>query len=141
MSFLRIKRGVMGGKELVRETVVYGGCKFTVENYKPCKAKFVTRKKAGIYVYRSKNGFCESSKPTDFDQRTVSQPSAHDPRHVEKRDSGICRRVYRHGLLWRVTVGDIWKSDHATCEDALAGINPIGVEPGTIEKGIIVVPK
>ena len=118
MSFLRLDRGIVRGK------------------------KFATRKKAGEYVYRSAfGGFVDGDKPTDFDQRTVSAPRAHDPRHVEKRDSGVCRRVYKHGLLWRVTVEDIWKSDHATMEDALAGTNAIGVEPGTVEAGVVVVPQ
>ena len=114
MSFLRMDRGIVRGK------------------------KFATRKKAGEYVYRSAFGkLIDGDKPTDFDQRTVSQPSAHDPRHVVKREVGRCRRVYKHGLLWRVTVENIWQSDHATMEDALSGVNPIGVEPGEVEKAVV----
>ena len=119
MSFLRVDRGIVRGK------------------------KFATRNKASEYVYRSLGigKLIDGDKPTDFDQRTVTAPRAHDPRHVAKRETGVCRRVYRHGLLWRVTVENIWVSDHASMEDALSGANPIGVEPGTIAKGIIVVPK
>ena len=113
MSFLRMDRGIVRGK------------------------RFATRKKASEYVYRSMHGFVDGDKPTDFDQRTVTSPRAHDPRHVAKREASVCRRVYRHGLLWRVTVADIWKSDHATCEDALAGVNPIGVEPGEVEEAVV----
>ena len=118
MSFLRTDRGIVRGK------------------------KFATRKKASEYVYRSMHGFVDGDKPTDFDQRTVTSPRAHDPRHVAKRETGVCRRVYRHGppsgpVLWRVTVADIWKSDHATMSDALAGVNPIGVEPGEVEEAVV----
>lgn len=105
--------------------------------------RFATRKKAGEYVYRSAFGeFIDGDKPTNFDQRSVSPPRAHDPRHVEKCVSqGVVRRVYRHGLLWRVTVEDIWKSDHVSMEDAVTGINPIGIEPGEVKAGVVIVPQ
>ena len=167
MSFLRISRGVARGKTLATRTVTYSERNqetrsHTVSDYVSCKAKFVTRKKAGEYVYRvgeasfrsswkeiyvpgfghmlsqtTEGGFVNGDKPTDFGQRTVSAPRAHDPRHVVKRDVGRGRRVYKHGLVWRVTVEDNWVSDHATMADALAGINPIGVEPGKVEKAVV----
>ena len=123
MSFLRTDRGIVRGK------------------------RFATRKKAGEYVYRLGFGkLIDGDKPTDFDQRTVTAPRAHDPRHVEnsiavlaKHEQGRCRRVYKHGLLWRVTVENIWKSDHATMEDALSGVNAIGVEMGERQHGVVVV--
>lgn len=116
MSFLRMDRGIVRGK------------------------KFATRKKAGEYVYRSAfGGFVDGDRATDFDQRSVSQPTAHGPRHVEKRDSGVCRRVYPHKGMWRVTVEDIWQSDHVSMEDALAGVRAIGIEPGQVKAGVVVV--
>ena len=134
MSFLRIQRGEV--KRNQRNTVQVNAA--WVSDGK----KFVTKKKAGEYLWRKlTNDLVDGRKPTDFDQRTVSAPSAHDPRHVAKREASVCRRVYRHGLLWRVTVADIWKSDHATMSDALAGIHPIGVEPGKVEAGVVIVPQ
>lgn len=117
MSFLRVNRGIVRGK------------------------RFATRKKAGEYVYRSLHGFVDGTKPTNFDQRTVVPPTAHDPRHVEKRESGLVRRVYRHGVLWRVTVENIWKSDHMSMEDALAGVRAIGIEPGQVKAGVVYLPQ
>ena len=114
MSFLRMDRGIVRGK------------------------RFASRKKAAEYVFRSKDGFVDGQKPTNFDQRSISPPRAHDPNKPCQGDyeNGPVRRVYRHGLLWRVTVADIWQSDHATMDDALAGVNPIGVEPGTIAPNV-----
>ncbi len=133
MSFLRVQRGAVRRNQ--RNTVRVDAA------WVSDGRKFVSKKKAGEYLWRQLTGdLVDGEKPTDFDQRTVSAPSAHDPRHVEKREAGVCRRVYRHGLLWRVTVENVWKSDHATMEDALAGVNPIGVEPGTVEDGVVVVP-
>ena len=119
MSVLRVARGIVRGK------------------------KFATRKKASEYVYRSLGigKLIDGDKPTDFDQHSVTAPRAHDPRHVEKRATGRCRRVYRHGLLWRVTVENIWISDHATMSDALDGVNPIGVEPGKVAKAVVYLPQ
>ena len=132
MSFLRIQRGEV--KRNQRNTVRINAA--WVSDGK----KFVTKKKAGEYLWRKlTNDLVDGDKPTDFDQRTVSAPSAHDPRHVEKREQGCCRRVYKHGLLWRVTVENIWKSDHATMEDALSGVNAIGVEMGERQHGVVVV--
>ena len=134
MSFLRIQRGTVkrGQRNAVQVNAAW------VSDGR----KFVNKKKAGEYLWRKlTNDLVDGLKPTDFDQRTVSAPSAHDPRHVEKREVGRCRRVYRHGLLWRVTVENIWRSDHATMSDALAGINAIGVEMGERQRGVVVVPK
>ena len=40
-----------------------------------------------------------------------------------------------------MTVENIWISDHATMLDALSGVNPIGVEPGKVEAGVVMVPQ
>lgn len=118
MAFLRMDRGIVRGK------------------------RFATRKKAAEYVFRAwKGGFVDGDKPTNFDQRTVSPPRAHDPNHADKRKPGVVRRVYLHQGLWRVTVADIWQSDHTTMNDALAGVNSIGVEPGRIKAGVVIVPQ
>lgn len=133
MSFLRIQRGEVRRNQ--RNTVRVDAA------WVSDGRKFVSKRKAGEYLWRQlTNDLVDGVKPTDFDQRTVSAPSAHDPRHVERREPSVCRRVYRHGLLWRVTVENIWKSDHATMEDALCGVNPIGVEPGQVKAGVVVVP-
>ena len=64
-----------------------------------------------------------------------------EPQKFRPALSGACRRVYKHGLLWRVTVEDVWVSDHATMEDALAGKCPIGIEPGKVKAGVVIVPQ
>ena len=148
MAFLRISRGVVRGKHLVRETVVYNGRKFTVENYKRCNGKLVSRKRAAEYLWRLETntlacsdggGKCGLAFMPEFDTPLpLVEPV---PRKFTPAPSGVMRRVYRHGLLWRVTVENIWQSDHATMEDALSGTNAIGVEPGKIKAGVVIVPQ
>ncbi len=124
MSFLRISRGVVRGK------------------------KFVSRKRAAEYLYRldtntlacsEGGGKCGLAFMPEFDTpNPLVEPI---PRKFTPAPSGVCRRVYRHQGLWRVTVEGIWKSDHATMSDALGGTNPIGVEPGTVEKAVVYLPQ
>ena len=111
MSFLRMDRGIVRGK------------------------RFASRKKAAEYVFRSAKGFIDGNTPRELRSFRATGKASMKVDHVSE-GSGPCRRVYRHGLLWRVTVADIWQSDHANMDDALAGVNPIGVEPGTIAPNV-----
>jgi len=112
MSFLRMDRGIVRGK------------------------RFASRKKAGEYVFREFGGtFIDGNTPRELRSFRATGKASMKVDHVSE-GSGPCRRVYRHGLLWRVTVADIWQSDHASMDDALEGVNPIGVEPGTIAPNV-----
>jgi len=116
MSFLRTDRGIVRGK------------------------RFASRKKAGEFVFREfSGGFTDGNTPRELRSFRASGKASMKVDRVSE-GSGPCRRVYRHGLLWRVTVADIWQSDHASMDDALAGVNPIGVEPGEVMPGVVVVP-
>ena len=124
MPYLRMDRGFAKGKKLV------------------------SRKRLGEYLWRINSdtlecsdggGKCGLAFKAEFD--TPNPLVNPKPRKFTPAPSGVCRRVYRHGLLWRVTVENIWKSDHATMSDALDGVNPIGVEPGKVEAGVVVVPQ
>lgn len=133
MSFLRVQRGIVRGK------------------------KFATRKRAAEYLHRVNSGTlrcadgggtCGLLRAVSFDNGVTITPEFEEhnplvnakPRKHRPAQGGACRRVYLHGNLWRVTVENIWQSDHATMEDALAGVNSIGIEPGEVKAGLVVVP-
>ena len=106
--------------------------------------KLVSRKRLGEYLWRVNanqllcadgGGKCGLAFDSEFD--TPNPVVDANPRKFQPAIGGRIRRVYKHGLLWRVTVESIWQSDHATMSDALAGINPIGVEPGEVEEAVV----
>ena len=124
MAFLRIARGIVRGK------------------------RFTTRRKAAEYLYRVSSGTLKCAdgggklglmyRPEFDAPNPLAKPSE---RKFRPAMGGACRRVYSHGKLWRVTVNEIWQSDHANMEDALLGVRPIGVEPGVVGKGVVYVPQ
>ena len=149
MAFLRISRGVVRGKKFTtrKSAAEYlyrlntntlacseggGTCGFA-HNYYECKRG----------KYAQKNGQASAGRVIgvesgiDWDTSPVNVI----PRKFKPAVAGVMRRVYRHGLLWRVTVENIWQSDHATMEDALSGINAIGVEPEPKRDGVVFVPQ
>lgn len=135
MAFLRIQRGVVRGKH--KRNTVQVDAAWVADG-----KMFVNKKRAGEYLWRKlTNTLVDGLKPSGFDSRTVSKPTGHDPRLVQKTRANMVRRVYSHQGFWRVTVAEIWQSDHTSMEDALLGVNPIGVEPEAVSAGVVFVPQ
>ena len=149
MSFLRVDRGIVRGKKFAtRKSAAEFLYRLNTDTLK-CSDGGGTCGLALSYSecergrYPQKNGQASAGRVVSVENGNQGDTSLCDPkpRKFQRAPGGTCRRVYRHGLLWRVTVENIWVSDHASMEDALAGANPIGVEPGQVKAGVIVVPQ